>query len=246
MATTLVSSLRHRGIPITFSTIQLSSLRRLFPSTTHPSELLVAFFPHLTHQQTFFSHSPWALARDECRIRRKQLESIRDDRALRLGLLIAASHDLEKTMAATHSVDQLKRHVAFLQTTLSLDGTVADMSNHELTASWMEELTNCSQVHTNDIELLRRPSRLVQIWPRLFLIPPAAYLLFRYVYQPRASISQHVKEAWETSRVFWESWVVEPIKKILATIRSGGDEGMRVISKEALKADLEVRLTVIS
>lgn len=239
-ATTLVSSLRHRNIPITFSTFQLSSLRTLFPSTTRPSELLVAFFPHLNSRQRFFSNSPLSLTRDECRLRRKQLEALRDDRALRIGLLAAASHDLEKEMASTHSRSQLSLHVSLLQTTLSLDGTVADMSNQDLTVNWLDEISNSNRVHSDEMLPLRRPSRLVQIWPRFFLIPPAAYIIFRYVYRPRASIAQHAKEAWETTRMFWESWVLQPIKGILATVRTGGDEGIRVISKEALRADLDV------
>lgn len=241
MATTLFDSLRHRHIPITFSTFRIDSLRRLFPTTSRPSELLVALFPHLNAHHRLFSSSPFSLTRDECRLRRKQLEAIRDDRALRIGLLASASHDLEETMSSTHSTTQLNRHVALLQTALSLNNTVVDISNQDLNPSWLDEITNCNKAHSREISTLRRPSRLARIWPRFFLIPPATYLLYRYIYQPRASIVEHAKEAWVTIHVFWESWVVQPIKGILATVRTGGDEGIRVISKEALRADMDVR-----
>ncbi|CCA67648.1 related to NCA2-control of mitochondrial synthesis of Atp6p and Atp8p [Serendipita indica DSM 11827] len=231
---TFIDSLRHRHIPITWSTFQAENIRRLFPSTNRPSELLVAAFPHLGIHGRLFPSSPFLLTRDECRHKRKQLERLRDDRALRVGLLAAASHELEHTLSATnHSTSQLEKHLLLLQLALGTDGQMASFDY-----TLLQQIEKNKERHEREVNSLRRPSRLVRIWPRLLLLPPACYLIFRYIYQPRDSIRQHLKEAAETIRVFWQSWVIQPIQGIIATVRTGGDEGIRVISKDALRADM--------
>jgi nuclear-control-of-ATPase protein 2 len=166
---------------------------------------------------------------------------LRDDRALRVGLLASASHDLEQTMSTTHSTSQLSHHIALLQTALTLNQQKANSRpSSTLDAGLLGALAESKQAHQREISNLKRPSRWIQIWPRFLLIPPAAYIFVKYAYGSRASIMQHAKDAWETTRVFWGSWVVEPINGILATVRTRGDAGVRVISKDALRADMEV------
>jgi len=181
------------------------------------------------------------LTGDECRIKRKRLETLRDDRALRVGLLASASHDLERTMSTTHSSAQLNHHIALLQMALTLGQPGANFRpSRALDYSLLDELSESKEVHQRDISGLRRPSRWVQIWPRFLLIPPATYLLVKFAYGSRSTIKEHAREALDTTRAFWESWVLQPIQGILATVRTGGDEGVRVISKDALRADMEV------
>lgn len=241
LATTFVDSLRHRNIPITLSNLRLDSIRRLFPTTSHPSELLIAVFPHLNSRHRFFSSSPLALTHDECRLKRKNLETLRDDRALRVGLLASASHDLEQTMSTTHSTSRLSHHIALLKMALALDKPRANSRpSNSLDVNLLGELSESKETHQREMSSLRRPSRWVQVWPRFLLIPPATYFFIKYAYGSRASIKQHAKDAWETIRVFWESWVIEPINGILATVRTRGDAGLRVISKDALRADMNV------
>ncbi|KIM30058.1 hypothetical protein M408DRAFT_66872 [Serendipita vermifera MAFF 305830] len=236
----LFNSLRNRNIPITLSTFRLDNLRRLFPTTTRPSELLIAAFPHLNARHRFFSTSPFALIQDECRLKRKQLEALRDDRALRVGLLASASHDLEHTMSTTHSAAQINRHIALLQTALILDQpSTGFQPTSSLDYSMLDELVECKKVHTQEFSALKRPSRWVRVWPRFLLIPPATYLFVKYAYGSQSTFAQHVHEAWMTAKVFWESWVLEPLRGILATVRTGGEDGVRVIPKDALRADLE-------
>lgn len=234
---TLFDSLRHRNIPITLSTFRIDSIRRLFPTTNRPSELLIAAFPHLNIHRRFFSTSPLSLARDECRIKRKKLEALRDDRALRIGLLASASHDLERALSI-HSTSQLTQHVILLSLALS-PSPQSQSLQPRLDQEFLVQLEESNKYHSQEIDTLRRPSRLVRIWPRLVIIPPTIYFVSRTLYRSRESIVEHFKEATVTVRVFWESWVLQPIRNILDTIRTGGDEGVRVISKDALRADME-------
>jgi nuclear-control-of-ATPase protein 2 len=240
---TLFDSLRHRNIPITLSTFRIDSIRRLFPTTNRPSELLIAAFPHLNIHRRFFSTSPMTLARDECRIKRKKLEALRDDRALRIGLLASASHDLEHTLS-THSTSQLTQHVILLSLALSPLPQLQSSLQPRLDQEFLFQLDESNRNHVQEIGTLRRPSKLVRMWPKLVIIPPTIYFVSRTLYTSRESIAEHFKEAAVTVRVFWESWVLQPIRNILDTIKTGGDEGMRVISKDALRADMEVSLWV--
>ncbi|KAG8850338.1 Nuclear control of ATPase protein 2 [Serendipita sp. 411] len=241
LTTTFVSSLRHRNIPLTLSTLRVGSIRRLFPTTQHPSELLVAAFPHLgIHHPSFFPDSPLSLTRDECRLRRKNLEAIRNDRALRLGLLAMASHDLEYSLSHTCSQTEIDQHTQLLRLALNVhQGVAGGVSSPKPQRKVFDELDECKLIHNEDMSLLRRPSWIVRSWPRLLLVPPATYLFLRYVYNSRESVKQHVHDAVETMRSFWQSWVLEPIRGIILTVRTGGDDGLRVISKDALKADME-------
>lgn len=47
-------------------------------------------------------------------------------------------------------------------------------------------------------------------------------------------------EAGETTRNFLLDWVVEPVRKILETVRGGEGTGMSLMGRESLKSDLEV------
>lgn len=47
--------------------------------------------------------------------------------------------------------------------------------------------------------------------------------------------------AHDTLKGFWFGYVIEPVRGILDTVRTGGDEGARIVSQEAVRADLEVR-----
>lgn len=148
-------------------------------------------------------------------------------------------------MSTTHSAAQLNHHIAILQTALTLDQRGTNIqASRTLDYSLIDELVESKGVHSREISSLRRPSRWVQVWPRFLLIPPAAYLFIRYAYGSRSTIKEHAKETWLTIKIFWESWVLQPVHGILATVRTGGDEGVRVISKDALRADMEVRHSI--
>ena len=87
---------------------------------------------------------------------------------------------------------------------------------------------------------LRRPSRLTLLWPQLVLIPPVTLLLFRTIYGSRESIAETALNIHDTLKGFWFGYVIEPVKSILDTVRTGGDESARIVNQEAVKADLEV------
>jgi nuclear-control-of-ATPase protein 2 len=143
-------------------------------------------------------------------------------------------------MSSKYSNTPFEQHIGLLQTVLSVDGNPQIIYRAIPDNGMLFEVSESRKAYNEKLKPLRRPSRLVQIWPRILIIPPALYLMLRFVYNARGSIIQHAHEAVETVRAFWESWILQPTRNIIATVRTGGDEGVRVISKDALKADLDV------
>ncbi|KAK3987870.1 ATP synthase regulation protein NCA2-domain-containing protein [Cladorrhinum sp. PSN332] len=84
-----------------------------------------------------------------------------------------------------------------------------------------------------------RPSRLVRYWI------PAAVLLFssstilRILVNRQDDIITWIRDLGATTRDFWFNWVVEPVRKIIGTIRHDSNEEIAIMSRDSLKADRE-------
>lgn len=84
-----------------------------------------------------------------------------------------------------------------------------------------------------------RPSRLVRYW-----IPGTVFLLsgstlLRLLTNRRAEIRQWIQEFGITVIDFWSNWVVEPVKKLIGTIRHDESSEVAIMSKDSLKGDRE-------
>jgi nuclear-control-of-ATPase protein 2 len=93
--------------------------------------------------------------------------------------------------------------------------------------------------HSSDIQAFRRPSRLILMWPTLVLLPPLALYTMRALYASRASIVEMALEAKETVEGFVKNSLIDPVKDILKTVRTGGEDGV-IVRKEGVAADLDV------
>jgi nuclear-control-of-ATPase protein 2 len=86
---------------------------------------------------------------------------------------------------------------------------------------------------------LRRPSSLVLAWPKLVLGPPLVLLGLKSLYSSRTSLKGVVEDTWNTLLGLWRGWLIDPLKDVLRTVRTGG-EGSIIVQKEAVAADLAV------
>ncbi|GAA6059532.1 hypothetical protein JCM10212_006030 [Sporobolomyces blumeae] len=84
---------------------------------------------------------------------------------------------------------------------------------------------------------LSRPLFLIRAWPYLLSIPLVTTVAARSIYNHRQSLVQYARDAVETAQRFVVDWVVEPVKKILDTVRGG--EGMALMGRDSLRSDLE-------
>ncbi|KAI1814344.1 ATP synthase regulation protein NCA2 [Poronia punctata] len=84
-----------------------------------------------------------------------------------------------------------------------------------------------------------RPSRLVRYW-----LPGAALLLssttiWRIFVNRRQEILDWIQGLGATARDFWLNWVVEPVRKIIGTIRHDSNSEIAIMSRDSLRADRE-------
>ena len=82
-----------------------------------------------------------------------------------------------------------------------------------------------------------RPSWLVRYWlPGLALFFSSTTVL-RLVINRKAKILAWVQDLESTTAGFWYNWIVEPMKKVIGTIRHDKDSEIAIMSKESLHGD---------
>ncbi|KAF2396133.1 NCA2-domain-containing protein [Trichodelitschia bisporula] len=87
------------------------------------------------------------------------------------------------------------------------------------------------------IQKCGRPSRLIRYWlPATALILSSSTLL-RIAVNRKAEIIIWVQELGATIIDFWANWVVEPTRKVLATIRHDEGSEVAIMSKRSLEGD---------
>ena len=82
-----------------------------------------------------------------------------------------------------------------------------------------------------------RPSPLVRYWlpgTALFL---ASGTLLRVIVSRKAEIITWIQDFGDTTIDFWNNWVLEPLKKVIGTIRHDEDSEIAIMSKESLQGD---------
>ncbi|KAF8578065.1 NCA2-domain-containing protein [Ramaria rubella] len=235
---TIIHTLRTRNLALTPRVFTPSSLRQLFPASSRPTQLAISFFPHLSYHSRVIFHSPFKLTRQECQSRHQALRAIRNDCAERLGRL-----------AAFNALFLLDRHehdllICMIQRVIDhADSVEISRPEHALVASLSDininKLPNISRLHEVGMSSLRRPSRLTRLWPRFVIIPPITFVIFRLIYGSQKTIGEHLFLALETLAGFWNGYLVQPFRDVLDTVRTGGEEGARIVSQEGVKADME-------
>ncbi|KAJ7508582.1 NCA2-domain-containing protein [Mycena galericulata] len=246
---TIVDTFREQRLPFRPSLFTPSSLFRLLPPTAlRPSALTTSFFPHLEHEQMLTSlwsrqfssprqymqsiwsavFLPFHLTREECRYKRRRLEKLRDERAEQLGQLA----QLRLATAFGNAFPSRLSACISGQPSVAQDNTqhVQRVSNLLLPSHIAE--------HGNEIQQFRRPSRLILLWPKLLLVPPLTLYAVRSLYASRASITEMALEAKETVEGFIKNSLIDPLKEILKTVRTGGEDGV-IVRKEGVAADLD-------
>ena len=82
-----------------------------------------------------------------------------------------------------------------------------------------------------------RPSRMVRYWlPAIGLFLSSSTLLRVFVNR-KAEIITWIRDFGATSIDFWYNWVVEPVKKVIGTIRHDEGSQIAIMSKDSLEGD---------
>ena len=82
-----------------------------------------------------------------------------------------------------------------------------------------------------------KPSRLVRYWLPGTILFLSSGTLFRVLFKRKAEIVRWIRDSGDTAIDFWYNWVVDPIRKVIGTIRHDKDSEIAIMSKESLKGD---------
>lgn len=82
-----------------------------------------------------------------------------------------------------------------------------------------------------------RPSRVVRYWLPATALVLSSSTLLRILINRKADIIAWVRDVGTTTTDFWYNWVVEPVKRIVGTIRHDKDSEIAIMSKESLEGD---------
>ncbi|KAI6027596.1 NCA2-domain-containing protein [Pisolithus microcarpus] len=228
-----------------------SNLSRAFRIDTRRSALtslqflrdtLCRYISRLTIIVTYPIH----LVREECNIKRRENDKIRNERAEVLGKLLGLRPKLTWWLGAPIvEEDGSANHEFLLEFADTVDPTASNRSLENGLPSLLEGLYNAifvaqverhfSYLKSND---LRRPSKLTLLWPRLLFLPPLTLYSLKLLYASRASLIDMAQDAFETSKNFLEDWLLQPLYGVYRTIRAGGDEAM-IVRPESIAADLD-------
>ena len=82
-----------------------------------------------------------------------------------------------------------------------------------------------------------RPSWLTRYWLPASALLLSSSTLLRIFFNRQTEIVNFIRDIGVTTRDFWYNWIVEPIKKVIGTIRHDKDSEVAIMSKESLHGD---------
>ena len=82
-----------------------------------------------------------------------------------------------------------------------------------------------------------KPSRLVRYWIPATALVLSSGTILRIFFNRKAEILRWIRDLGATTRDFWYNWVVEPIKKVIGTIRHDQESEIAIMSKKSLEGD---------
>lgn len=82
-----------------------------------------------------------------------------------------------------------------------------------------------------------RPSLFIRYWFPATILALSSGTLLRILFNRRIEILTWIRDFGTTVQDFWYNWVVEPVKKIIGTIRHDKDSEIAIMSKDSLRGD---------
>ncbi|ROW09684.1 hypothetical protein VMCG_02477 [Cytospora schulzeri] len=84
-----------------------------------------------------------------------------------------------------------------------------------------------------------RPSRLIRYWLPAGVLLASSSTILRILVNRKADIVNWIRDLGVTAKDFWFNWVVEPVRKVIGTIRHDSQSEIAIMSRDSLKADRE-------
>ncbi|BFZ61364.1 Nuclear control of ATPase protein 2 [Saitoella coloradoensis] len=201
------------------------------------------------------------LLRGEMRARRRKLRSVREVQAAGLGLLVTESLDLgdeaewkqrlvtgidliEDVLQRLSSADmpEVEAEAVFPGTperSLSPANTTPEDLRLRLLRMCDTLLPTQASHSISQTSLYGRPSALTRYWPLALTTALFGPSVLRILLSRRQAFDVWVKDMYTTTIDFWHNWVLQPLEKIVGTIRHSEESEVALMSKRSLGADME-------
>ncbi|KAI1426522.1 ATP synthase regulation protein NCA2 [Xylaria sp. FL1777] len=89
------------------------------------------------------------------------------------------------------------------------------------------------------VEKNGRPSRLIRYWLPATALLLSSTTILRIFVNKRQEILDWIQDFGTTVRDFWFNWVIEPVRKVIGTIRHDANSEIAIMSRDSLRADRE-------
>lgn len=245
----------HAASQLENQTFTLGTLRRsVFTSTM----LRSAAFPHLQkHNNANAARllSIDTILKQEIMTKRQRLISLRDCQAQAVGLLVTKAHFTVLENLET-DVCRLTSLLDYLSVATVIESSLKNDNFEALALDSPKLAPNPSQLARKLVDICAtfdtarrsfrglakadtKPSRLSRYWAALLIGYLSASSLLEYVSNREQELTVWITEMTETTKSFWYNWIIEPSKKILATIRHDEGSEVALMSRKSLSADME-------
>ena len=206
--------------------------------------------------------SPFALCRTEARRKQENIRKLREQSATAIGLLVEEGFPFQEdspdpqvawktTVAKSVTLlEAIMKHTQTVKPTWTvMEQDVIDLIDQQTVeenpSQIVDKLLHIMDVHMPDqdreLQIMvtesGKPSRWVRYWiPGLALFLSGSTLL-RIFANRREEILTWIQEFGTTTIDFWYNWVVDPVKRLIGTIRHDENSELAIMSKDSLKSD---------
>ncbi|XDG06836.1 hypothetical protein ABKA04_006451 [Annulohypoxylon sp. FPYF3050] len=84
-----------------------------------------------------------------------------------------------------------------------------------------------------------RPSRLVRYWLPSIVLLFSSTTILRILVNKNQEIIHWIRDLGVTVRDFWFNWIIDPVRKVIGTIRHDANSEIAIMSRDSLQADKE-------
>lgn len=172
--------------------------------------------------------------RDEWRIVISKSVALMETVVRNITVLEYGTSDFEETVFTSVENDSDIRHqVSGEQELSSSSAMVAARLLHLLQTHIPAQTVESRRIRI----LYGRPSRVVRYWILAVALLLSSSTLLRILLNRKAEMVTWIRELGATSKDFWYNWVVEPVRKVIGTIRHDEGSEIAIMSKESLEGD---------
>lgn len=202
--------------------------------------------------------SPIAQLRSELRQKQDHLLEARTNGANILGMvvdqgLLNATSDLPSVAATRTSINDWKsdmlrsNHVLscmLAQGATTINASLSQppqQSVDQILGTLVTLLNTTIPAHSSRVSSSMRahgrPSAVIRYWPAAAVAILSSSTVLRILLNRKAEVTAWIRDLGTTVLDFWRNWVIEPTRKVIATIRHDEGSEVSIMSKRSLQGD---------